>query len=242
MQYVKFINELSEEELYIVGNKVRRLNELINMGLPVPEGFVILPSAFQLFLEINNLNTVINRQLSKINSKNFPSIKKLSENFKNSILKSEIPKEIVDELLYGFKKLKTKYVAVRSSAVLEDSSTISLAGVLETYLNTRLKDLIHNIKKCWASFYNPISIFYVLNYKKCTKFAILVQKMISARVSGVCFTVHPVIKNRNYMIIEAVKGLGDLLVSNKATPDFYIIDKISLKIVRKNINIQKKYM
>ena len=57
------------------------------------------------------------------------------------------------------------------------------------------------------------------------KVAVVIQEMVQSEISGVAFTVHPVTKDRNQMIIEAVWGLGEALVSGQVTPDSYVVGK-----------------
>jgi pyruvate,water dikinase len=98
------------------------------------------------------------------------------------------------------------------------------------------------VKKCWASLFAPRAIFYrfekKLNKKKISV-AVVVQKMIQSEVSGICFTVHPVTKNHNQMIIEAGYGLGEAIVGGKITPDRYLIKKDTLTIEDINVGVQK---
>jgi len=70
--------------------------------------------------------------------------------------------------------------------------------------------------------------------------AVVVQKMVDSEVSGVCFTVHPVTKDKNQMVVEACWGLGEILVQGKITPDSYVIGKSNLKISDVNKNPQKE--
>ncbi|HAJ44690.1 hypothetical protein A3K33_01400 [Candidatus Azambacteria bacterium RIFOXYC1_FULL_41_20] len=132
------------------------------------------------------------------------------------------------EILAEFKKLKTKRVAVRSSATAEDSLSASWAGMLKSYLNTEEEDLIKNIEKCRVSINSPRAISYRkqkgLNKQKISV-AVIVQKMIQSETSGVCFTFNPVTGNRNEMVIEADRGLGDKIVGGKITPVTYTINK-----------------
>ena len=132
------------------------------------------------------------------------------------------------EILAEFKKLKTKYIAVRSSATVEDSSTASWAGILESYLNVTEKNLLESIKKCRASIDSPRVIAYGkqkgLNKQKISV-AVVIQKMIQSEISGVCFTAHPTTGDRNEMVIEADRGLGDKIVGGKITPVTYTINK-----------------
>ncbi|MCX6813470.1 MAG: hypothetical protein NTV77_03270 [Candidatus Azambacteria bacterium] len=155
---------------------------------------------------------------------------------------SAIPEDLAKEILAEFKKLKTKYVAVRSSATAEDSLSASWAGQLETYLNIGERDLLKSIEKCRASIDSPRARAYRLQKKlnkKKISVAVVVQKMIPSEFSGVCFTANPVTGDRSEMIIEAGRGLGEAVVGGKITPDAYIISKTKNLILDKNISIQK---
>ncbi len=151
---------------------------------------------------------------------------------------SAFPENLSKEILAEFKKLKTKYVAVRSSATAEDSLSVSWAGQLESYLNVAEKNLIKSIEKCWASLYSPRAISYRtqkgLNKKKISV-AVVIQKMIRSEISGVCFTVHPVSGDRNEVVIEAGRGLCEAIVGGKITPDTYSVNK-------RNIGFRNLYL
>lgn len=128
--------------------------------------------------------------------------------------------------------MKLGRVAVRSSATAEDSKSASWAGELESYLNVEKENLLESIKKCWASLFTPRAIVY-RNEKGLLKtkvsVAVVVQKMVEAEVAGVSFTVHPVIKDKDQMIHEAVFGLGEALVGGQVTPDAYVVRKSKVK-------------
>jgi pyruvate,water dikinase len=184
-----------------------------------------------------------------MNVEDIESVEESSEILRDLILKGEMSEDIEGEILGAFRKSRAKYVAVRSSATTEDSKIDSWAGELETYLNTTKENLIENVKKCWASLFTPRTLFYRAKRNLMDKrisVAVVVQKMIQSEVSGVCFTVHPVTKDRNQMVIEACWGLGEILVQGKITPDSYVIDKSKIKMQRskfildKNINPQEK--
>jgi pyruvate,water dikinase len=154
---------------------------------------------------------------------------------------TEIPKEIEEEILREFEKLNSDFVAVRSSATTEDSSTASWAGQLESFLNTDKNHLLGNVKKCWASLFTPRAIVYHMEkgmYQTKVSVAVVVQAMIQSDVSGICFTVHPVTKDKNQMIIEAGYGLGEAIVSGQITPDSYVIHK-DFKIIDINVTGQE---
>lgn len=168
---------------------------------------------------------------------------KASNVIRDLIHDQAMPTDIKKEILAEFKKLKTKFVAVRSSATAEDSLTASWAGELETYLDTIEKSLLKSVKKCWSSLFTTRAIFYRFEkkmHKQQVSVAVVIQKMIESEISGIAFTVHPVTKNENQMIIEAGWGLGEAIVSGQVTPDAYVIDKRDFSIL--DINIAKQEM
>lgn len=134
-------------------------------------------------------------------------------------------------------------VAVRSSATAEDSSQAFWAGELETYLNVTKKNLVGMVKKCWASLFTPRAIVYRNEkglHKAYVSVTVVVQKMIQSEVAGVVFTVHPVTRDKNQMIIEACWGLGESLVGGQVTPDSYVIGKKNWNLIDVNVSEQEK--
>lgn len=225
------------------GGKGASLGEMMQAGIPVPPGFVILSSAFEKFLEETDLNVEIDSILHTVNHKEIHTVENASERIKALILGAKMPKDIAIEIQNFFKKLGAKYVAVRSSATAEDSASAAWAGQLESYLNTTEKNLLENVKKCWASLFTPRAIFYRFEkdlHKQKISVAVVVQKMIESEKSGIAFSVHPVTQDRNQLIIEAGFGLGEAIVSGQITPDSYVVEKNSRRIIDKNVQIQTK--
>ncbi len=248
MNFIKSFGQLSKKDIYIAGGKGASLGEMIQAKIPVPQGFVVLASAFEKFLEETDLNVEIETLLRQVNLKDINSVDRTSNEIRDLISDAEFPKDIGKEIQKEFLKLKAKNVAVRSSATAEDSSIASWAGQLETYLNTTKSNLLENTKKCWASIFTPRAIFYRLEKKLDglkNSVAVIIQKMIQSEVSGICFTVHPITRNYDQMVIEAGYGLGEAIVGGKITPDTYVINKSKLNsgiqdlILDKNISEQE---
>jgi len=241
--FIKHFNQISKKDVDSVGGKGASLGEMTKAGFQVPEGFVVTAAAFEKYLKETDINVEIRARLNKINLKDIKSVEESSEIIRDLVMNKKMPKSMQQEILKEFKKLKAKYVAVRSSATAEDSKLDSWAGELETYLNTTEKNILKNVKKCWASLYAPRALFYRIERKmqrKSVSVAVVVQKMIQSEVSGICFTVHPITKDKNQMIIEAGYGLGEAIVGGMITPDAYVIEKNSLTILDINISEQKK--
>ncbi len=245
MELIRDFKKISKEDANLAGGKGASLGEMIMAGVPVPQGFVVLSSAFVRFLEETDLNVEIDAILHKVNHQEIHTVDKASEQIQELIMSVKMPKDIEKEIKSSFKKLGAKYVAVRSSATAEDSLSASWAGQLDTFLNTTEKDLIKNIQKCFASLFTPRAIFYRFEkklHKTMISVAVVVQEMVESEVSGIAFSVHPVTEDKNQLIIEAGFGLGEAIVSGQITPDSYVVEKAPLRIIDKNISEQARWL
>ncbi len=227
----------------IAGGKGASLGEMTRAGIPVPPGFVVLASSFERFIKETDLNVEIDAILDSVNHKEIHTTEKASEKIQALITNAEMPANIASEIKVHFKELNAEWVAVRSSATAEDSSTAAWAGQLDSYLNTTEDSLLENVKKCWASLFTPRAIFYRFEknlHKQKISVAVVVQKMVESEVSGIAFSVHPVTQDQNQLIIEAGLGLGEAIVSGQITPDSYIVEKEPRRIVDKNVFVQAR--
>jgi len=243
MELLRNFEHISKNDVAMAGGKGASLGEMTQAGIPVPPGFVILASAFEKFLEETNVHVEIDSALHSVNPQEMHTVDKASGKIKARILAAEIPKDIADEIQKFFKKLASKYVAVRSSATAEDSASAAWAGQLESYLNTTEENLLENVRKCWASFFTPRAVFYRSEKelrKQKISIAVVVQKMVESEKSGIAFSVHPVTQDRNQLIIEAGFGLGEAIVSGQITPESYVVEKQPRRVIDKNVHVQNK--
>jgi pyruvate, water dikinase len=243
MKFTKNFKELSKKDVGIAGGKGASLGEMTQTKIPVPPGFVILASAFDAYLKETGLYSEVEAALNKVNYKDVNSIDQASKLIRDLIHDERIPLDLQKEILSSYNALNSKCVAVRSSATAEDSSVASWAGELETYLNTTKSNLLGRVKNCWSSLFTQRAIFY--RYEKGLRkskvsVAVVVQKMVQSEIAGICFTTHPVTKDKNQLIIEAGWGLGESIVGGNVTPDSYIINKKTWKIEDINVAEQSK--
>ncbi|MDD2807056.1 MAG: PEP/pyruvate-binding domain-containing protein [Patescibacteria group bacterium] len=250
-KYILPFFKISKKDAAIAGGKGASLGEMTQTGIPVPSGFVIVADAYNYFIdsvaknEVAEVGLDIKAQLKEVNFKDTNSIDKASNVIRDILHDTKIPSDLADQIKNEFKKLNTKFVAVRSSATAEDSSIASWAGELETYLNTTEKTLLQNVRRCWSSLFTPRAIFYRYEKKMSDQHvavAVVVQKMVESEISGITFTVHPVTKDKNQMIIEAGFGLGEAIVSGQITPDSYVVGKKDFSIFDINVAEQKKML
>lgn len=241
--YIKPFSQLGKNDGGIAGGKGASLGEMTQAGIPVPPGFVILADAFRHFVESNGLQTQIQGELDKVDIANTATVERASVRIRAIFEAATLPQDLEKEINLAFEELDANFVAVRSSATAEDSSTASWAGELESYLYTNAQTLLVNVMRCWSSLFTPRAIFYRAEkglHEADVAVAVVVQKMIASEVSGICFTVHPVTKDPNQLIVEAGWGLGEAIVGGMITPDSYVVDKTTDKIIDTYISEQNK--
>jgi pyruvate,water dikinase len=124
--------------------------------------------------------------------------------------------------------------AVRSSAIGEDGSAASYAGLHQTELGVAPADVEAAVRRCWASLWSDAALAY-RRFRGISMhgeaMAVVVQSLVPADAAAVVFTRHPVTGREDQLVITAVRGLGDAMVSGTVTPDTYVIDKATLATV-----------
>lgn len=239
---VVWLEEVGKEDVAIVGGKGASLGEMLHAELPVPRGFAVTTLAFRRFLENTGIADELFRCL-KVNVDDPGELKKAEEKAKELVLKARIPNKIEEEIRKKYRELckregKETFVAVRSSATAEDLPSASFAGQQDTFLNIRGEDeVVDCVKKCWASLYGARAIYYRakqgFDHSKVDLCAV-VQIMVDAEKAGVMFSSHPS-TGEPITIIEAAWGLGETVVSGAVSPDYYVVDRRSGRILEKKI-------
>jgi phosphohistidine swiveling domain-containing protein len=152
------------------------------------------------------------------------------------VKETQLSPEITEEILKRFDGLGAERVAVRSSAVAEDSLAASWAGQLETFLNVSREDLIKRIRDCWDSI-NSIRVAAYIANKNINAdekaVAVIIQKMVDSEFAGVAFTANPINNYLDEIVIEAGWGLGESVVQGEITPETITISKKDFSIITK---------
>ena len=129
-------------------------------------------------------------------------------------------------------------VAVRSSASAEDSGTASFAGQYDTYLGIEgVQAVLQHVVECWRSLHSERSMLYRQMMKlpdEGLEMAVVVQTLLSPRCAGVVFTANPYTMDKNVMIVESSRGLGENVVEGTVTPDYFeVLKNGGFEIVKK---------
>ena len=244
-RYIAWFSEIDKEDVPLVGGKGANLGEMSNAGFPVPSGFVLTSHAYYDFIKENNISLKIDHLLSTANFEKIESLTQISQHIKNEIRLSKMSDELLKEIVNAYRKLSGLndcLVAVRSSATAEDLANSSFAGQQETYLNVKGDAvLLEKIKEGWASLFDARAIFYRhqarFDHRK-IGIALVIEKMIESDQSGIMFTLDPVTNNKSKIVIEAIFGLGELIVQGEENPDHYEVLKDDLTIIDKKISEQ----
>lgn len=250
-KYVVWFKDVDKDDGAIVGGKGANLGEMTKSGFPVPPGFIVTAQAYYHFLDENNLRIKIHDALSGVDINDSKTLDRASKHIESLITRSAFPKELSREIIHAYFSLekgllKHPRVAVRSSATAEDLPGASFAGQQSTFLNIQGEaNLIEKIKEAWASLFTARAIFYRATQKFDhfkVGIAVPVQKMVESEASGIMFTIDPVTNDKSKIVIEAIYGLGEMIVQGSVTPDHYEVDKKTLAIKSKVVKVQEKKM
>ena len=244
MDLVIPFSQACKSDIALAGGKGANLGELVRAGIPVPPGFILTTQAYSRFLRHNRLRPQIQALLEGLDPGDSARLNEPSARIKALITTAPMPPDTEDALLGAYRPLGDLPVAVRSSATAEDTAAASFAGQQSTYLNIEGEEpLLAAVSQCWASLYEPRAIVYRAQAgfaEAGVTIAVVVQAMVQAERSGVIFTVDPVSGDSGKMIVEAVFGLGEAVVSGMITPDMYLLRKQPLAIEQKEIAAQER--
>ncbi|MEK6850782.1 MAG: phosphoenolpyruvate synthase [Nanoarchaeota archaeon] len=266
VDFVKWFSEMSNKDVAIAGGKGASLAEMSNHKFPIPPGFVITAQAYSYFIEKSGIANKIKEILSDIDIEDTKKLDEKAKEIKELIVSAEMPEEMQEEIIEAYEILdvdrpnagrvkkgaldilksahEKPFVAVRSSATTEDLADASFAGQQESFLNIKgNQQLLSSVKKCLASLFNARAIYYRIKKgfsPDAAQLAVVVQKMIDSDKSGVIFSKNPT-SDKGEIVIEAVWGLGEGIVSGAIKPDHYEVDPDldKFKIKKEDISIKK---
>lgn len=246
---VYWFNELDKNSLSVAGGKGANLGEMTQADFPVPPGFVVSAQAYHAFMQSTRLDALVSAKTQGLDTEDSHKLQQVSDDIRAAMMEQQVPSDIRAEIVRAYNKLcgvnlipsqsDEILVAVRSSATAEDLPEASFAGQQETYLNIQGSDaVVQAVKRCWASLFGARAIYYRQDQgidHVSVGLAAVVQKMVQSDKSGVMFTLEPMSNDRNKIVIEGGIGLGEAIVSGAISPDHYVVDKNSNKIIEKRV-------
>jgi pyruvate,water dikinase len=238
------LEELRRADEREFGGKSASLGELIASEIPVPPGFAVSSSAFQAFLVEAGLEDRIRDELARHDVDDVGSLRSVSNAIREAVRAAPVPEAVREEVTRRYEELAGSEpqapVAVRSSALGEDSAEATFAGQQETFLWVRGADAVCDaLRDCWASLYGAEAISYRARMSgesaAAPAMGVTVQRMVDAEVSGVMFTCNPVSGDPSTVAINASWGLGLAVVGGEVTPDEFRVSKVTREVIQKTI-------
>lgn len=228
--------------LETAGGKGANLARLAVAGFPVPQGFIISTEAYHDFVKANRLEGCLQAAVKRSASGQSQELELASAEARQAFAAGEMPAQIEAAIRQVYQEMFATRppgqagagvlpAAVRSSATAEDLPELSFAGQQDTFLNILgERQLLQAVVRCWSSLWTARAMGYRLrNQLEQTgiALAVVVQAMVPSQVSGVLFTANPLTGRLDEMVIDAVFGLGETLVSGAVEPDHYLVDSRS---------------
>lgn len=241
---IVWFDQVSKNDIPVVGGKGANLGEMTSAKIPVPPGFIVTANAYYEFIEESGLQDRIKASLNNLDVEDSVALSTAANEAKQLIMNTPMPPVLSEKIRQSYKSMGEGLVAVRSSATAEDLPEASFAGQQSTYLNIEGADaVVMAVQKCWASLFEPRAVYY-RNEQNFDHFqvgiAVPVQRMVQSVTSGVIFTIEPITSDASKIVIEVIYGLGEGLVSGEITPDLFIVDKAGPSIISRRISNQSR--
>ncbi len=217
-----------------VGSKMATLGEAAGLlGLNVPPGFVITGAAYELLLAHNDLQPEIDRLIQTSDSDEPAEIFALSSRLRQLVVHAEVPAALADAIAGAYEALAAAVgsrpaIALRSSAVGEDSAEASFAGQYATELNIRPEHLVDAYRQVVASKYSPQAMQYRLQRglrDDWLAMCVGCMAMVDARAGGVAYTANPGDPTDRRVVISAALGLPKAVVDGRFVADEFILSR-----------------
>ena len=112
MKYIRFLEELGQEDLPLAGGKGANLGELVAAGMKVPPGFVLTVEGYRRCVPPVSLPPEISQDLTRL--------EEFSTELQKKILGIDLPEDLESEIIQAYRQMGSPPVAVRSSATAED--------------------------------------------------------------------------------------------------------------------------
>jgi rifampicin phosphotransferase len=220
-----------------LGGKGSSLDRLARLGFRVPPGFCLTTDAFRVHLASIDGADALLRDLVAGGDHAVGAI--LAE----TLTRAPLEPRVDDALASAVAQLDATAraatgsptrLAVRSSAIGEDGQAASYAGLHETELDRTPEEVADAVKRCWASLWSRAALAYRSRRGLAldgAAMAVVVQQLVPADAAVVAFTRHPVTGREDQVVVTAVRGLGDAMVSGIVTPDTFVVDKPTRRVV-----------
>ena len=226
----------------VVGGKGASLSDLLAGGFLVPAGFCVTAEGYRHFVASAGLEEQVQAALASAELGTPIGLAAAEDHMSELVAATPLPEDLCEQISQAYDSLTAMTgmaCAVRSSAVSEDGSVASFAGLYESYLNVQgVVDVLRCVGRCYASIWSNRAVRYrsLRGAGDADEaMAVIVMGLVQSETSGIAFTAHPVTGDRNQVVINASWGLGEAIVSGMVTPDSFVVSKDSGKLLERDI-------
>ncbi len=229
------IGSIPPEKAAECGAKAVALDSLCKMDIPIPQGAVIGTDLYRRFVQTSGLQAAISLALGEkpLDQMRWEEIWDLSQKIRLQFLKAPMPPAVQSLLIEELGIMLEKPVVVRSSSVFEDTRGSSFAGLHDSLVNVIGEEAVLNaVKEVWSSLWSDRALLYFKELDLSVEesaMAVVVQAFVEGECSGVCFSESPT--TSDHILIEAVPGLNEGLVSGTVSPDRITVDRSTQDIL-----------
>ena len=233
---IPLIGEIEAPSVRRFGGKAVALDRAVKNGYRVPPGIVIPGEVYRNYLEETGLGSWLELTLSRkpLKDLRWEELWDTALRIRHRHLTTVIPESLQKSLAEGLIRFVDSSVAVRSSSPSEDSSRSSFAGLHDSFVDlTGTASILDAVREVWASLWSDRALMYQKELGLRTEdstIAVIVQKLVRGEWSGVCFTRSP--ESDREIVIEAVRGLNESLVSGKTEPYRFFLDRTDGAVLR----------
>jgi pyruvate,water dikinase len=244
---VRLLSELSIADVAYAGGKGANLGQLMQLGFPVPSGFVVGAPAYAAFRAQSGLGRRLDQLLSGVDPDDRAALERAAHEARTAVAESELPGWLATAIRAAYDGLARGAddvpCAVRSSATVQDTAAASFAGMSETSLNVHGREaVLHAVKDCWAALFAARTI-----ERRCRRgarpseveIAVVVQRQIAATRAGMMYTIDVASGDRDRLVVEAAFGLGEAVASGQVSPDRYVVDKRRMKVLTRSVRAKQ---
>jgi pyruvate,water dikinase len=259
VSYIRWFNELTIDDIPLVGGKNASLGEmyreLIPQGIQIPNGFAVTAEAYRYVLDQASAWEALHQALDELNPDDVADLARRALKAREIIYAASFPEDLEQQIIQAFNQLKAQYgddvsVAVRSSATAEDLPTASFAGQQDTYLNIRGDQaLLDSCKRCFASLFTDRAIHYRIDqgfdhFKLALSIGVMKMVRSDLDASGVMFSLDTESGFKDVVFITGAYGLGENVVQGAVDPDEFYVHKPTFEqghraVLRRSLGAKK---
>lgn len=222
------------------GGKGRQLGQIAQQGIPVPP-FVVVPTSVYLRMVQHSPKLLMLASQCMAGAGELGDLAIIRAEIKRLKFDDDVIADIADFLaLLPY----CATVSCRSSATIEDGAALSFAGQFDTILNqSTLDGILTSILDCYCSLFAD----HIFQLHASTSYAagssdyhmaVVIQQQIDSAASGVAFTCNPANGIDTELVVEAIWGQGEGLVQGEITPDHFVVDQPSGRVLLSNVIVK----